>query len=65
MPFGSRYRLLVSLRQLGFIVFAVAAETAKPTFTLLATSDALALGDVLPAVWANVLVPEFKEIVPL
>jgi hypothetical protein len=43
----------VSLRQLGFIILAIAVETAKPTVTLFAASDALACGNLLAAVWAN------------
>jgi hypothetical protein len=62
---SGRYCLPVSIRELGFVILTIAIETAKPTVTLLATPDTLTLRNPLAAVWANTLVPQFKEITPL
>jgi len=65
MPLGKSSHCLRSLDYLGLVIPRVALQTAETTLTLLSATDALALGDVLPAVWADILVPEFKEIIPL
>src|ERR1017187_7650915 len=65
MPLREGGHLLCSLKYLDAVILAIAVETAKPTVTLFAASDALTCGDFLAAVWANTPVPEFKEIVLL
>jgi hypothetical protein len=64
MPLREGGHLLCSLNYLGAVKLAITVETAKPAFTLFAASDALTLGDLFAAIWANILIPEFKEIAP-
>jgi hypothetical protein len=65
MPLRDGSYFLCSLNYLGVVVLAIAVETAKAAFTLLAASDALTLGDLFATIWANILIPEFKGIAPL
>jgi len=65
MAFRERHYSLVPFDQIRFAVLTIAIETAEPTLALLSAPDTGTLGHLLPAVWANILVPEFKEIIPL
>ncbi|MFI5113602.1 MAG: hypothetical protein ACHP7J_00555 [Terriglobales bacterium] len=56
-----RHYLFVPLGQICFVILSIAVQAAESAIALFAASDALAIGDVLPAVGADVLIPEFKE----
>jgi hypothetical protein len=65
MTLRQRHYLFVPFDQVRLAIFGITVKAAESALALFATSDALALGYALPAVWTNILGPEFKEIVPL